>query len=207
MEKFSQKYILVQDRVGITERRQRNLLSPGLSVIDLILRGELLEALPEDEQPNDSSKIALVGIVCKSLRLECGKECIIRLTEEDVNLLLAISSVEERYQTYMDKPLLFLGRNIGPGSEVFVTVKDDSRKLPGIVWYKGELPSCSGTMFGVELTVSIRFYMLKSLICGFDVPPNMMLTKMLTCLTASFCLWINPSFLLLPVCRVWHVHV
>ena len=203
MEKLSQKYILLQDRVGYTV--ERSFLSLGLSTTQ-VLRGELLEALPEDEQPNDSSKIALVGIDRKSLRLDCGMDCIIRLTEEDTNLLLGISSCGERYQTYRDRALLDFGRRIEIGSKVFVTVKDDSRKLPGIVWYKGELPSCSGTMFGVELTVSIRFYMLKSLICGFDVPPNM-LTKMLTCLTASFCLWINPSFLLLPVCRVWHVHV
>ena len=102
----------------------------------------------------------------------------------------------------MDRALIDFGRKIGIGSKVFVTVKDDSRKLPGVVWYKGELPSCNGTMFGVELIVSIRFYMLKRLICEFDVPPNMMLSKMLTCLTLSFCLWTNPSFLLLPVCRV-----
>ena len=81
-------------------------------------------------------------------------ECIIRLTEEDANLLLAISSLEERYQTYMDSLQLDFGRKIGPDSEVYVTVKRISKKLSGIVWYKGELPSCNGTMFGVELTVS-----------------------------------------------------
>ena len=198
MEEFSQKYILVQDCEGYTV--ERNIPSVGQSTKQSptqvhVSRGELLEALPRSQQPPlDHSRVALVGIYHKSLRLECGMECIIRLTEEDVNLLLAVSSQQGRYQTYMDKALLDFGRNIGPDSEVFVTVKDHSRKLPGIVWYKGELPPYNGTMFGVELTVSIRFYMLKSLICEFDVPPNMMLTKMLTCLTASFCLWINPSF-------------
>ena len=119
-----------------------------------VLRGKLLEALPEAEQPKDSSKIALIGIDRKSLRLECGMECIIRRTEEDANLLLAISSLEERYQTFMDSLQLDFGRKIGPDSEVYVTVKRISKKLSGIVWYKGELPSCNGTMFGVELTVS-----------------------------------------------------
>ena len=86
-------------------------------------------------------------------------ECIVRLTEEDTNLLLAISSLEERYETYTDRIRLDLGRKIGPGSKVYVTVKGISKKLPGVVWYKGELPSCNGTMFGVELIVSIiRFY-------------------------------------------------
>ena len=158
MEERSHKYILLQDRVGhIVER---NLLALGLSTKQSpiqVSQGEMLDALPEAEQPIDASKIALVGIDRKSLRLKCGIECIIRLTEEDANLLLAISSHGGRSQTFMDKALLDFGRNIRPESEVLVTVKDDSRKLPGIVWYKGELPLCSGTMFGVELIVSIRF--------------------------------------------------
>ena len=189
---------------------EENILSLGPSTKltpTQALRGELFEADPRSQQLTfDPSRVALVGIDRKFLRLECGMKYITRLTEKDVNFLLAISSREGRYQTYMDKAPLDFGRNIGPESEVFVTVKNHSRKLPGIVWYKGELPLCNGTMFGVELIVSIRFYMLKRLICEFDVPPNMMLTKMSTCLTVSFCLWINPSFLLLPLCRVWHVH-
>ena len=157
MEEVSQKYILFQDRVGYTV--ERNFLSLGLSTKQSpiqVLRGELLEALPEAEQPKDSSKVALVGIDRKSLRLECGMEYIIRLTEEDANLLLAISSLEERYQTYKDRNRLEFGRKIGAESKVYVTVKGISKKLPGVVWYKGELPSSNGTMFGVELIVSMR---------------------------------------------------
>ena len=157
MEEVSQKYILFQDRVGYTV--ERNILSLGLSTKQTptqVLRGELLEALPEAEQPKDSSKVALVGTDRKSLRLECGMECIIRLAEEDANLLLAISSLEERYQTYKDRIRLEFGRKIGPESKVYVIVKGVSKKLPGVVWYKGELPSSNGTMFGVELIVSMR---------------------------------------------------
>ena len=166
MEKLSRKYILVQDRVGYTV--ERNILSLGLSTKQSpiqVLRGELLEALPEAEQPDDSSKIALVGMDRKSLRLECGTECIIRLTEEDANLLLAISSLGERYQTYTDRIRLEFGRKIGPDSKVYVTVKGVSKKLSGVVWYKGELPSCNGIMFGVELIVSMpRNLIMRSLI-------------------------------------------
>ena len=157
MEGLSQKYILLQDRVGLTV--ERNILSLGLSTKQSptqVLRGELLEALPESEQPQDSTKIALGGIDRKSLRLECGMECICRLPEEDSNLLLAISSLEERYQTHMDRIRLDFGRKISPGSKVYATVKGVSKKLPAVVWYKGELPTNSGTMFGVELIVSTR---------------------------------------------------
>ena len=159
MEKPSQKYILVQDRV--VPSVEKNILSRGpwtkqspILVVSLG-QGELFEALPEDEQPNDSLKIALVGIDHKFLRLKCGMEYVVRLTEEDANLLLAISSCGERYQTYVDSARRDFGRKIGPESKVYVTMRGASKKLPGVVWYKGELPSCSGTMFGVELIVSI----------------------------------------------------
>ena len=150
------KFILLHDRVGQTI--ERNVFSLGFSTKSTpaqVLRGDLLEALPEAEQPEDSTKIALVGIDRKSLRLECTLECLTRLSDEDANLLLAISSLEERYQTLMDSFRLDFGRKIFVGCRVYVTVKGISRKLPGVVWYKGELPSNNGTMFGVELIVSI----------------------------------------------------
>ena len=133
MEELSHKYILLQDRVGYTV--ERNILLLGLTTKRSpiqVLRGNLLEALPEAEQLKDSSEIALAGIDHKSLRLECGMEYIIRLTEEDANLLLAISPLEERYQTYsVNRAFLDFGRNIGIGSRVFVAVKGISKKLCG----------------------------------------------------------------------------
>ena len=148
------KFILLHDRVGYTVKRTVLSFWPTP-----VLRGDLLEALPEAEQPEDLNKIALVGIDRKSLRLECTLECLTRLSDEDANLLLAISSLEERYQTFVDRIRLDFGRKILPGCRVYVTVKGISRKLPGVVWYKGELPSNNGTMFGVELIVSIPAFL------------------------------------------------
>ena len=163
MEKLSRKYIiyiLVQDRMGLSIQRLSNLQSQIQ-----VSRGELLEALPEAEQPDDSSKIALVGIDRKFLRLECGMECIIRLTEEDANLLLAISSFDERYQTFTDKIRLEFGRKIGPGRKVYVTVEGISYQVPGVVRYRGEFHAPflndTRTMFGVELTVSMVHKLVK----------------------------------------------
>ena len=162
MEELSHKYILLQDRVGSIEEGINfwRFWGPKLSPTQ-VLRGEILEALPGTQRPKDSSKIALVGIDSKSLRLECGMECLSRLTEEDANLLLAISSLEVRYRTYVDKAHLDFGRNIGIESKVFVTVKGASKKFPGIVRYKGELPPQKSTMFGVELIVSIKVLHVK----------------------------------------------
>ena len=147
-------YILVQDRVGSMQERIVLPFGAMESTPTQVLKGELLEALPETEQPNDSTRMALTGNDRKRIRLECRTEDTTRLTIEDANLLLAISSVGLRYQSFIDRKRLDFGRQISPGSQVFVEVKGFSNKLHGLVWYIGELPSFHGTMFGVELLVS-----------------------------------------------------
>ena len=89
MENRRERYILVKDRVGyVQERSMLSFFSGIKSTATQILKGELLEALPETEQPNDSTRIALAGIDRKNLRLECDKEGIAKVTSEDANLLL-----------------------------------------------------------------------------------------------------------------------
>ena len=159
MEESKKKYILLNDRVGYN--LERNILALGLSTKaspTQVLRGELLEALPEAEQPSDGSRVALIGIERKSLRLECPTVDLNRLSDEKANLLLAISSLGERYATFIDRKRLDFGRRLSPENQVFVSVKGFAKELPGVVWYKGELPSCPGTMFGVELIVGINSY-------------------------------------------------
>ena len=76
----SKKYKLLQDRVGQTV--EQNVFAHGLATKSTpiqVLRGDLLEALPEAEQPQDSVKIALVGIDRKSLRLECTLEYLYKI--------------------------------------------------------------------------------------------------------------------------------
>ena len=155
MAEAKKRYILLQDRVGHIQ--ERNMLSLGLPVKltpTQLLKGELLEALPGTEQPNDSTRIALAGIERKNLRLDCVMEGTAKLTSEDANLLLAISSVGSRYQTYIDRKRLDFGRQIKQGSQALVELTGVSKKLHGIVWYVGELPPNLGTMFGIELLVS-----------------------------------------------------
>ena len=155
MEELRINYILLRDRVG----HEKNMLSLGLTTKSTpmqVLRGEILEGVPEADQPTDSTKVAVVRIERKLLRLECPTEDMARLSEEETNLLLAITSSERRYQTYTDRKRLAFGRQLSPGSAVFVEVKGASKVLPGIVRYKGVLPPSLGTWFGVELIVSTR---------------------------------------------------
>ena len=157
MEEPRHRYILSQDRVG--EILERNMLSTlGLAskpTPTQVLKGELLEALPETEQPGDSTRIALGGIDRK-LRLECRTEDVTQLTREDADLLLAIDSVTLRYQIYIDRGRMDFGKRLELGSPVMVFVRGCSKNLPGVVWYKGDLPNIPGTMFGVQLHVSIE---------------------------------------------------
>jgi len=117
-------YIVLHDRVGYLQ--ERSVLSLGLTVKSIptqLLEGELLEAFPESEQPNDSTRIALAGIERKNLRLECYTGDTARLTDKDADLLLGISSAGWRYQTYIDRTRMNFGRQISPGSQVLVEVK------------------------------------------------------------------------------------
>ena len=164
MEEPKNKYILLADLGGqkklgtfaFSKALAHGLLWDGRPT--QLLRGELLEALPEVEQPTDLNRIALVGIEDKSLRLNCPIADLARLSDEEASLLLAISSVGERYQTFNDRKRLEFGRLLSPEDQVFVAVavKGFTKDLPGVVWYKGKLPSWPGTIFGVELTVGIN---------------------------------------------------
>ena len=152
MEEPRNRYILLHDRVGeILERSMLGFFTK--STPTQLLKGELLEALPANEQPGDSTKIALGGIDRK-IRVECRMEDVMKLTVQEADLLLAISSATLRYQVCFDGKRLDFGKRLGPGSKVLVSMNGFSKKLPGMIWFKGELPSSPGTMFGIELHVS-----------------------------------------------------
>ncbi|XP_074619105.1 ubiquitin carboxyl-terminal hydrolase CYLD-like [Acropora palmata] len=153
MEEPRNRYILLHDRVGQILERSLSLLTLGFVAKPTptqLLKGELLQALPENEQPGDSTKIALGGIDRK-IRVECGMEDVMKLTAQEADLLLAISSLTLRYQICFDRKRLDFGTRLEYGSKVLVSINGFSKKLPGVIWFKGELPSSPGTMFGIEL--------------------------------------------------------
>ena len=162
MEKPRNRYILLHDRVGdIVERSMLTLgLATNLTPTQLLM-GELLEALPESEQPGDSTRIALGGIDRK-LRVECRMEDVMKLTEEEADLLLAISSATLRYQICFDRKWLDFGKRLEYGSQVLVSINGVSKKLPGVVWFKGGLLNSTGTMFGIELHVSLLILIIQT---------------------------------------------
>ena len=165
MEEPKNKYILLVDGLGSTIRREC-LSKPHLLkgfVYTQLHRGELLEAHPRAKHSPVFHKISLVKIERNlACVLDCPTANVARLSNEEATLLLPISSNESRYRTFKDSKRLDFGRRLSTEDQVFVSVDGVKKDLPGVVRYKGELPPCHGTMFGVELIVGIN-----SLIKGF----------------------------------------
>ena len=154
MEEPKKRYILLQDRNGkILEKRISTLGLASVSQYSWVSKGELLEALPENEQPGDTKMIALGGIDTK-LRIECPKEVVKELTVQEADLLQAVSSPTLRLEIFQGKRLDF-GKRLEHGSRVLVRVSGVSNKLPGVVRFRGTFSNLPGTMFGVELSVSL----------------------------------------------------
>jgi hypothetical protein len=150
-EKF-QKYILLYNRDG--EHPENSSISLRKSVPSHeLLRGEIFEALPEAEQSVDPEKIALtvISTTSQKTRLECPTLEVSKLTDSEADLLVAVTSTEERFRIYRD------GNRLGPGklldvcTEVFVKLKTLPKEVKGVIRYKGTLSTHTGTMFGVEL--------------------------------------------------------
>lgn len=67
-----------------------------------VLKGDLLEALPQAEQPKETNRIALTGVKRKDLRLECEKSHVKELTVTKTESLLALSSAAFRYEKFLN---------------------------------------------------------------------------------------------------------
>jgi len=156
MEERLNKYILLDNRVGEHSEKLGLLSLSSKTIPTQFLRGELLEALVESEQPKDPEKIALTGLGKKSSKLECPTSEVAKLTDSEADLLMAVSSAEERFRIYRERNRLEAGKKLTVGDQVLVKVKTLPRDVRGVIWYIGPLPTHSGTMFGVELLSKVR---------------------------------------------------
>lgn len=145
-----QKYILLKDRVG--EHLDKGWLL-SKTIPTQLLRGEIFEALPEFEQPEDPDKIALHAIskLNQSSKLVCRTLEVAKITNSEADLLAAISSAEERFRIYRERNRLNYGKSLTVGSKVLVKARHFPNELRGVIWYIGSLSTNEGTMFGVEL--------------------------------------------------------
>lgn len=119
----------------------------------LALKGELLEALELEQQPQDTTKISLRAVKQSYLRIECNTDDLKPIEVEEMKLLLAVNSFYERCRI-IDEGRIKYGSTLDEGNEVVVRMKDLQKEVSGVVRYKGPVPPFYGTMFGVEITVS-----------------------------------------------------
>ena len=102
MEKRRSMYILLRDCKGyVFVDRSALGLQPKAAPAP-VLKGDLLEALPQAEQPKETNRIALAGVKRKDLRLECEKSHVKELTVTKTESLLALSSAAFRYEKFLN---------------------------------------------------------------------------------------------------------
>lgn len=102
MEKRRSMYILLRDCEGyVFVDRSALGLQPKAAPAP-VLKGDLLEALPQAEQPKETNRIALAGVKRKDLRLECEKSHVKELTVTKTESLLALSSAAFRYEKFLN---------------------------------------------------------------------------------------------------------
>ena len=156
MEEPRNRYILLQECIGETLKRSVPFLGIATksSPRQVLKRRVYLKRYPKANNQGDSTRIALGGIDRK-LHLECRMEDVTKLTLEEADLLLGISSTKARCEIYFDRKRLDFGKRLEHGSHVLVSIQGVPEKLPGVVRFKGGLPNLPGTMFGVELHVHV----------------------------------------------------
>ena len=91
------------------------------------------------------------------IEVDCSSAEVARITKDEMELLSAISSDNERYKAYFVPDLLKNALTLRENMHVKVDVKCDTMKqtLSGIVRYIGPLPGERGRQFGIELHVGI----------------------------------------------------
>ncbi|XP_031549360.1 uncharacterized protein LOC116286908, partial [Actinia tenebrosa] len=124
METGLQKYILLNDRVVEKARFGSKKTIPSQ-----LLRGEILECLPKSKQPKDPEKIALRLFsvnIDENIKLECPKLGVSALTDSEADLLLAVSSLQERLRVYRDERNRLQQSNLDVGYKVFESEGQDT---------------------------------------------------------------------------------
>ena len=122
----------------------------------LVLKGELFESLPADEQPIEAEgKCSVRGLKQRCLQVECPLEDLTVISEKEANMLLAVQSYHKRCSIVSEnRSLLDLGVAGNEGCQVSVWMDDMKKDVAAAIRYVGAVPPYDGIMFGVEIMVS-----------------------------------------------------
>ncbi|XP_076818225.1 ubiquitin carboxyl-terminal hydrolase CYLD-like [Clavelina lepadiformis] len=94
-------------------------------------------------------------LVCSELDsgelIECDESDVEVISEETMELLIAISNCRERFEIYKNKDRLVDGLEMQEGCDVLVKLPANAGEAIGKLRYKGGLHNKLGTYFGIEL--------------------------------------------------------
>ena len=146
-------FILLHDHLA--EKRDRSLLSRGKSDQTQALEGSLWYLSRADTlEKHRSRTITLHSHEFDGVILECEANHVERLNEKQFQILHALNNCKERSRLFHDKVWMSEAEHFQVGSYVMiVNVNELPEKVPGRIRYVGELPTQTGTWFGVELSL------------------------------------------------------
>ncbi|XP_070536121.1 ubiquitin carboxyl-terminal hydrolase CYLD-like isoform X2 [Ptychodera flava] len=159
--RLSPYFILLKDQI-VPRQGKTALVNRPEAKDRQVLGGTLLELVEvrarDAGRPHTSvitgpggEKLKFRSLDHDNIRLECSHNEVARISTEEKDLLLALVTLRERYDLYVDRKKLDWGLSIKIDSRVLVEIPTLVHKAPGKVRYKGPLPGASGTHFGVEL--------------------------------------------------------
>ncbi|XP_072051858.1 uncharacterized protein [Amphiura filiformis] len=158
-------YFILQFDKEVESKGSRTSLLHSQPKHQKLLRGSLLEPVHATSQWQEPRRaLRGNGKVIKLRRLQIGNDTasyeidcyaseVQRITKDEMELLSAITSDNERFRVYFEPDQLKNALALQENMLVKVDVKCDTMKqtLPGIVRYIGPLPNERGRQFGIEL--------------------------------------------------------
>ena len=148
-----QLYILLSDQIAT--RKEKTLLSISKPKSDdiVVLKGSLWKLVEIDSDSKNQRRLTLNSIDYESVILQtssCEAELI---NQQEFDILIALSSMQERYKVYKDDNWMKQASEMDQGSVVhLLKFADLPDEVPGKIRYKGSLQTLKGTWFGIELS-------------------------------------------------------
>ena len=149
-----QLYILLSDQIAT--RKEKTLLSISKPKSDdiVVLKGSLWRLVESDTDVSKNQKrLTLNSVDYDSVILQTSSSEAEVVSQTEFDILIALSSMQERYRVYKDKHWMKEANEMDLGTVVhLLKFADLPEEVPGKIRYRGPLQTLKGTWFGVELS-------------------------------------------------------
>ena len=167
--KWQASYILLSDQIAT--RKEKTLLSISKPKSDdiVVLKGSLWKLVDSDTNNCKTDKrlsltvLTLNSVDYESVILQTSSTEAEVVSQTEFDILIALSSMQERYRVYKDKKWVKEANEIDVGTVVnLLNFADLPEEVPGKIRYRGALQTLKGTWYGVELSAVciLTFYII-----------------------------------------------